>query len=85
MLAGAVDWTTVIVATIATAPAILAALLSYLVHRQIKTPSGDNLGTVVERTHETAVANHLFLRTMNGHGNHDEEGTDDPETGIQDD
>lgn len=51
-----VDWTTVIVALIASLPAILAAIFSYLNRRQLKVPSGDRLGAVMERTHDLSAA-----------------------------
>jgi cobalamin synthase len=52
-----VDWTQVLVALIAGAPAILAAIFAFRVHRDVKTPSGDTLGAVAERTHDMTSAN----------------------------
>jgi hypothetical protein len=51
----AVDWTNVIDTAIVTIPAIIAAILAGKIHRQIKTPSGDPIGKVIERTHELAA------------------------------
>jgi cobalamin synthase len=48
-------WPDVAVALIAAAPALLAAILAYLNNRAIKTPSGDKIGSVVERTHDLAA------------------------------
>lgn len=53
-----------IVAFAATVPAVLGAVFSYIVRRQIRTPSGDRIGAVVERTHETGIASHLILREL---------------------
>lgn len=47
-----VDWTNVIVATIAAAPPTIVALMN---RRSLKTPSGDPIGHVVERTHDLAA------------------------------
>ena len=68
-----IDWTTVIVASITTAPAILASWLAYSIRREVRTPSGDRLGAVVERAHETGIANNLLLRKLNGHTDHERE------------
>lgn len=32
----------------------------------LKTPSGDTLGVVAERAHDTGIANNLLLRNLNG-------------------
>lgn len=50
-----VNWTTVIVAAIGAIPASIAAYASVLTRRAVRTPSGDSLGTVVERTHDLAA------------------------------
>ncbi len=66
LFASDLDWTTIIVAAIGIVPATLAALLSFRVHRQVRTPSGDTLGAVVERTHDVAAANTALLTKLNG-------------------
>jgi hypothetical protein len=48
-------WPDVAIALIAAAPALLAAVFAYLNNRAIKTPSGDKIGRVVERTHDLAA------------------------------
>jgi hypothetical protein len=55
--ASSVDWTQVLLALIAGAPAILAAVFAFRIQRQVKTPSGDTLGQVAERTHDMTSAN----------------------------
>lgn len=62
----AINWTTVIVAFIAGVPAIIAAVFAGLVHGQVKTPSGQNLGEMAEYAHDTAIANNMLLRSKNG-------------------
>lgn len=59
-----IDWTQVLIALIAAAPATLAVYLSYRIHYKIRTPSGDDIGTVVERTHELAAVNEAVLLAM---------------------
>jgi hypothetical protein len=55
MLASSIGWPDVFIALIAAAPALLAAIFAYLNGRAIKTPSGDKIGHVVERTHDLAA------------------------------
>jgi hypothetical protein len=55
MLVVAVGWPDVFIALIAAAPALLAAIFAFLNNRAIKTPSGDKIGRVVERTHDLAA------------------------------
>ena len=62
----AIDWTNVLVALIAGAPAIIAAIFSIRVNRQVKTPSGKTLGAVAEYAHDTGIANNLLLSKHNG-------------------
>lgn len=52
-----------LVALIAVVPAIVSAWFAYLIHRNIKTPSGDRIGAVMERTHEASTAD-LALTTQ---------------------
>lgn len=61
-----IDWTTVIVAGLAGVPSLVAAILSFVIHRNVSTPSGDSIGAVAERSHELGIANNLLLRRMNG-------------------
>lgn len=63
---GAVDWTTVIVAVCGALPGTLAALVALTVRRQLKTPSGDHIGAVVERSHDITSANFALLKKING-------------------
>ena len=56
MLVAETTWTDVVIAVVHTLPAILAAVFAYLIRRSIRTPSGDPLGQVMERTHEASVA-----------------------------
>jgi cobalamin synthase len=55
MIVSALGWPDVAIALIAAAPALLAAIFAYLNSRAIKTPSGDKIGHVVERTHDLAA------------------------------
>lgn len=66
MLVAAIDWTTVTVAGITAIPATVAALASLHVRREIRTPSGDTIGQVIERSHDIGCANHAILRKQNG-------------------
>lgn len=50
VLGSSVDWTQVLVALIAGLPATLAVALSYMIHRQIRTPSGERIGKLTEQT-----------------------------------
>lgn len=51
-----------LIALIAGLPAIIAAVFAGLVHRQVKTPSGDTLGEVAERTHDLSAADVALSR-----------------------
>lgn len=53
--AAGIDWTIVLTALIPTIPAILAVLIGTANRRALKTPSGDTIGTVAERTHDLAA------------------------------
>lgn len=50
------DLTQVLVAFVTVIPAIIAALYARSANQQIKTPSGDTLGAVAERTHDMTAA-----------------------------
>lgn len=58
----------VIVAAITAAPSLVAALVALAVRRDIRTPSGDTIGSVAEKAHHTGIANNLLLRKLNGLG-----------------
>jgi hypothetical protein len=47
----------VLLALIALVPGTISALFAYLIHRQIKTPSGEKLGVVAERAGHLAEVN----------------------------
>jgi ABC-type Fe3+ transport system permease subunit len=51
-----VDWTQVLLALIAVVPGTIAAVGVLIVRRRLATPSGDPIGTVVERTHDLSSA-----------------------------
>ena len=70
MMIATVNWTSVLESLIASLPAIIAALgalfYSKSIHKQIKTPSGNDIGNVAEFTHDTSIANNLLLSKSNG-------------------
>lgn len=72
MLAGTdLDLTQIIIVLITTLPAIIAAIYARSVRRDVSTPSGDTIGSVVERTHELTAVNTGMLqqvheKTVNG-------------------
>lgn len=52
-----VDWTQVLVALVAGLPATIAAVGTIWLSRQMRTPSGDAPGKLIEQTHELAIVN----------------------------
>jgi cobalamin synthase len=58
------SWPDVVLSLIAAFPATLAAWLAYLNRRQIRTPSGDTLGAVAERTHDITHATSMQVGQM---------------------
>lgn len=56
VMGSAIDWNMVIVSFIPTVPALVGAFYAGRTHRRVKTPSGDTIGKVVERTHDLAAA-----------------------------
>jgi hypothetical protein len=66
VLLAAVDWTPIIAASVAALPGCLAAFVSLLNRREMRTDSGDSLGRVAERTHDLAAANSMLLTKING-------------------
>ena len=65
-------WVDAIAVVVAGLPGIIAAVYAARIHGQVKTPSGDTLGNVAERTHDLTSAD-LALTTQihdtvtNGH------------------
>lgn len=53
---GVTTWPDVVIAAIVALPGILASVLAYLNRRAIRTPSGDKIGEVMERTHDLSAA-----------------------------
>ena len=64
IMGSSVDWTQVLVALIAGLPAILGAVLSFVVVRRIKTPSGKSIGAQVESANELAIVNTELTKTI---------------------
>lgn len=56
-----IDWTNVIDTAIVAVPATIAAVASLHNSRKMKTPSGDFIGHVVERTHDLAAVSTAVL------------------------
>ncbi len=66
-LVGTLDYSLIISATIAAIGAVTSAVVAAWVALQVRTPSGDTLGAVAERTHELAIVNALAVHKLNGH------------------
>ena len=65
-------------------PALAAAWFAYRIHVKIKTPSGDNIGAVAERTHDLAAVNTAMLKDVHhatSNGESSPEGTAAAERG----
>ena len=60
-LVAAADWQDVIIATLTLAGVIFNGFVAIYLTRQIRTPSGDTLGKVVERTHENTAVTVLAI------------------------
>jgi hypothetical protein len=60
-LASSIDWTNVLVALIAGLPAIIAAVGVYLLHTEIRTPSGKSIGKQVEDVNHTTISSQHHL------------------------
>lgn len=56
-MGSAVDWTNVLVALIAGLPAIISAIGVIIIRAQLKTPSGESIGTQVEQANQLAHVN----------------------------
>ena len=65
--------TLIICTTITAIPATLAAVLGYLNRRQIRTPSGDSLGEVAERTHDLAAVSVAHTKMLITNGQQEEQ------------
>lgn len=52
---------------IITVPAIIGALLARDIRRRVKTPSGDTIGAVVERTHDLSSADLALTKSVHEH------------------
>lgn len=63
---GALDYTLVISAVIAGTFSLLNTCLAVWLARQVRTPSGDTLGKVAERTHDLAAVSIRTLHKLNG-------------------
>jgi hypothetical protein len=57
-------WPDVGLALIAALPGILTLVLQLVLRSNLKTPSGETLGKVVEHAHDTAIANNLRLTAI---------------------
>lgn len=68
LLAGSdIDWTQVLVALIAGLPATLSAIFAYRVALQLRTPSGEQVGALVEKTHDLSVSNTTLTMQVHKH------------------
>jgi len=70
-----VDWTQVLLAAIGIVPATIAAVGTYLLHRQLRTPSGDTIGKVTERTHDLTAADVALTKEIHGRVMHRQDDT----------
>lgn len=65
-------WGEIIAALIVALPTYVGAYYAIRVHRQVKTPSGDTIGAVAERTHDLtsadlALTKDIHRTIQNGH------------------
>lgn len=69
-MGGSVNWTEVLVvgvpAMIAALGSALAAILAAMNRRSLRTPSGDSIGHVVERTHDIGAVTVSAVTGANG-------------------
>jgi hypothetical protein len=63
MIAG-VTWPDVALAVIPTIASLGAAYIAYLTKRDVRTPSGRPIGSQVEDTLHTAIANHHYVNAI---------------------
>ncbi len=66
-LVSTLEWTQIITAGIAALGAVTSTAIAAWVAYQVRTPSGDTLGAVAERTHDLAAVNALAVAKLNGH------------------
>lgn len=55
-LVAAADWQDVIIASLTLAGVIFNGFIAIYLTRQVRTPSGETLGKVAERTHDNTAA-----------------------------
>lgn len=65
-----------LIAVVASVPATIAAVGTYLLHRAIRTPSGDRIGSVVERTHALSAADVALTQDIHGKVMHRDDATE---------
>lgn len=70
-----IDWTQVLLASIGIIPATIAAVGTYLLHRQLRTPSGDTIGKVAERTHDLTAADVALTQDIHSRVMHRDDAT----------
>jgi hypothetical protein len=58
------NWPDVALALIAALPGILTLVFQIILRSNLKTPSGEPLGKVVEFAHDTAIANNMRLTAI---------------------
>jgi hypothetical protein len=63
-LLGVTTWPDVGIAFVVALPGLLAAWVSILNRRQIRTPSGDTIGEIAERTHDITHATNMRVNSM---------------------
>lgn len=59
-----IEWTQVLIASIAAVPATIAAWASLSNRTSLKTPSGTTVGKQVENAHHVALANNYRLQAL---------------------
>lgn len=69
---GVIDYTVVISTLISALGAVSSAAIAAWIARQVKTPSGDTLGAVAERTHDLATVSVKTLHNLDGGGGESE-------------
>lgn len=57
-------WPDVGVALVVALPGLLAAIVAVLNRRQLRTPSGERIGDLAERTHDITHATNLRVNLM---------------------
>lgn len=62
----ALDYTALAASLVSAVGAIIAAAVGAYVAKQVKTPSGDTLGQVAERTHDMTAVTVAAVTGLNG-------------------